>query len=97
MKRIASVLFALGGAFFAAEARGAAFDCGYTVVPAGGSAYSVLFDSVAGFFADRLSPAVCDIAVPVTPVVLGAGAELLAVRNDFTLKPRSAHAASIVR
>jgi len=73
MKRIASVLFALGGAFFAAEARGAAFDCGFTVVPAGGSAYSVLFDSVAGFFADRLSPAVCEIAVPVTPVVLGAG------------------------
>jgi len=82
MKRIASVLFALGGAFFAAEARGAAFDCGFTVVPAGGSAYSVLFDSVAGFFADRLSPAVCDIAVPVTPVVLGAG-EFAVYKADY--------------
>jgi hypothetical protein len=30
-------------------------------------------------------------------IMRGAGAELLAIRNDFALKPRSAHAASIVR
>ena len=62
-----------------------------------------VYDSRSVAFAALLVPAkrsLSDIGTQFLgkrAVVRGARAELLAIRNDFTLKPRSAHAASIVR